>query len=74
MTGNPDGNWGGFGVMPSEIVRNQLGPESKNEIQSLGSLFSPKAESVGNLMKIEADSMLLHLELLEISWDLDGNH
>jgi len=71
MTGNTDGNWGGFVVVPSEIARNLLGPESKNEIQSLGSLFSPKAKSVRTQMKIGADSLLWHLELLEISWDLD---
>jgi len=68
MTGNPDGNWGGFVVVPSEIVRNQLGPETKNEIQSLGNLFSPNAESVGTQMTIGVESLLWHLELLEISW------
>jgi len=52
-----------FAVVPSEIVRNQLGPQFKqlkylfshlqnaeNEIQRLGSLFSPNAESEGHHM------------------------
>jgi len=43
---------------------------TENEIQSIGSLFSPSAESAGTQMGIGADMFLYYLELLGIGWDL----
>jgi len=77
---NPDGNWNGFIVVTSGIIRNQLEPGWKElqypftqlpnteiEIQSLGSLFSPNVESAGSQMGIEVHLLLFNLELLGIS-------
>jgi len=84
--GNPDANRGRFTAVPSEIVRNQLGPQFKqlkylfqhlqnaeNGIQRLGSLFSPNAESEGHHMWIGADLLLYHLESFGISWNQTRN-
>jgi len=48
-------------------------PNAENEIQRLGSLFSPNVESVGTYIGIGVDLLLCHKELLRISWNLVRN-